>query len=475
MNIVLINVPYLEVYGKLNVGKNSSFPLGLGYIAAVLRQAGYNVNLLDPEPQGMDLINIRAYLLQKRPDMVGLSCATANFKNALAIGAIVKEAIGVTVVLGGVHASALPREILSNFSQFDFLVIGEGEETIVGLAAFLESGYGSLDDIRGIAYRKDKMIKLTAPRPFMSIEKLAELPFPARDLVDISLYRPQAHLDRGKPAASMITSRGCPARCTFCASYLTTGYAFRWRSPESVVREIEDLVYNYRIEHIIFVDDTFTFLEDRAKKICQLILEKGLEIDWYCFARADKVSEELLLAMKQAGCFSLLFGVESGDEDILRNIKKGITPQQSKQALDTANRMGFKTLAGFMFGNPGETPETAKKTLDFAVELNPTIASFNILVPYPGTEVFKTHYRERFKDPATWDSFLPRAVEPVAETEALTNKDLTRWASWAFIRFYALRPWHVLGMLRKIKTWGEIKSYLRGAWGLTQRIWEWRK
>ncbi|MBU1006941.1 MAG: B12-binding domain-containing radical SAM protein, partial [Candidatus Omnitrophica bacterium] len=424
MKIALINVPYLEVYGKLNVGKNSSFPLGLGYIAAVLRQAGHDVSLFDPEPEGMDMDGIKEYLLRNKPDIVGLSCATANFKNALSIGAVVKEVTNAVVVLGGVHASALPREILSNFSQFDFLVIGEGEETITELAKSLETGSADIKNIKGIAYKKEGTVIITEPRPFMSPEKMEKLPFPARDLVNLKLYRPQVHLNRGKLAATMLTSRGCPAKCTFCASYLTTGYAFRWRSPESVVNEIETLVREYGVEHIVFVDDTFTFLKDRAIKICDLILRKGLKIDWYCFARVDKVSEELLTVMKKAGCFSLLFGIESGDEKVLKNIKKGITPDQAKQALAIANKMGFKTLAGFMFGNPGETHETAKKTLDLAVKTSPTIASFNILVPYPGTEVFETHYKDKFKDPETWNKFLPRAVEPVAETEDLTKEDL---------------------------------------------------
>jgi radical SAM superfamily enzyme YgiQ (UPF0313 family) len=473
MKFLLVNAPYLDVYGSLNVGRNFSFPLGLGYIAAVLRKAGHKVGLLDPEPQRLDLEGVREVLRRERPDVVGISCATANFKNALKIAGVVKDNIGSVVVLGGVHASALPLEIMENFPQFDFLVIGEGEETIVELADFLQTGRRQLNDIRGIAYRRDGQIRLNLPRPFMSKSKLEQLPHPARDLVDLNNYRPQVHLDRGRKAASMISSRGCPARCTFCASYLTNGFAFRGRSPQRVLAEIEDLVYNYQVRHIIFVDDTFTFDKERVVEICQLILQRGLKIDWHCFARVDRVSEEMLSFMKKAGCFSLLFGVESADEGVLRNIRKGITLKQARQALRIANRLGFKTLVSFIFGNPGDTPQTLKRTIDFAIRLRPTIASFNILVPYPGTEVFRLNYQNKFRDPNSWDTFLPKAVNPISRTAALSPQDLRRWTAWAFSRFYLLRPWQVLRMLMAVRTVGELKSYIRGSLGLCRRLKEW--
>ena len=472
MNVVLINAPYLDIYGSLNVGKNFSFPLGIGYIASVLKQHGHRAWILEPEIYQMSQDEVIAYLKGKSADIVGITCATANFKGAQQLAKVIKERLGIFIVIGGVHASSLPEQVISNYPQFDAVVVGEGEFTMLEICRELENGSKDFSSVKGVLFRKNGAIVKTETRPF--IQDLDSLPFPARDLVDLNNYRPQVHLDRGKKSATVITSRGCPAQCTFCASFKTLGFAFRAHSPEYIVSEIEHLVNNYGVEHIIFVDDTFTVKHERVKRVCELIIEKGIKIDWYCFARVHPLSKELLVLMKKAGCFSLLFGVESSNPEILKNIKKGISTEQVKNAFKLGNELGFKTIGTFIFGLPGDTRETILNTIDFAIELKPVIASFNRLVPFPGTEIYETYYKEKFKDGKYWDYFVPKAAIPVAEVSGMSTKELQELTNQAYNRFY-LRISQMFRIIFSIKTFGEFKAYTRGAYGLLRRMLQWKK
>ncbi len=470
MRILLINTPYLSVYGKLNVGHNYTFPLGLGYIAAVLRQAGHTVFFLDPEPLGMGFEKIGKYIAEKKPSLIGLTTATPNFKCAVQIADLCRlHASQAQIVLGGIHASARKEKILENYTQFDVLVVGEGEVTILELCSAIESG-GAFKDIAGIIYRNQNgEICITSPRPFL--RNVDSLPMPARDLVDLNQYRLQVHLDIGVKSATLLTSRGCPFQCTFCASHLTMGRGFRPHSPAYVLKEIKTLVEQYGVKLISIVDDTFTVDKKRVRAICSLLLEHRIKVKWFCFARVDTIDKELLKLMKRAGCISLLFGVESADETVLQNIKKKIKPDQARRALAISNQLGFKTLASFMFGNPGDNKLTMKKTIDFAIEISPTIASFNRLVPYPGTEIYDKYF-DADSEP-DWGNFVPKGENIVISDHNLTKENLQNYTIEAFIRFY-LRPGQILRILRNIRSFSELKVYTRGAYGLLRQILVWR-
>jgi len=473
MNIVLINAPYLDIYGSLNVGHNYSFPLGLGYVASYLKRENHNVWIYEPEIYNAGADEIVDFLQEKKADIVGLSCATANFYGAVKIAELVKDKLKIPVVLGGVHASSLPEETLNNYSCIDFIIVGEGEEAMAELLRFLSAGRDDFGLIKGLYSKKDGRVVAGEVRPYM--EDLDSLPFPARELVNLDNYRPQVHLDRGKRSATMITSRGCPGRCVFCASFKTLGYRFRAHSAEYVLKEIGHLVNDYGVNHIIFVDDTFTINRQRVIDICRGIKENNYKIDWYCFARVNTVDEELLRIMKDAGCFSLLFGIESGNQQILNNIHKGITLAQARQALKLVNKIGFKSVASFIFGSPGETNETIRETIDFAKELNPTIASFNRLIPYPGTDVYDRYYKNVYSEGnVNWSHFIPKGEVPLARLDGLKEEDIQDYSNRAFLEFY-LRPGQVARLLLSIKTWGELKAYLRGGFGLARRMIQWNR
>jgi len=470
--VLLMNSPYLDVYGKMNVGANHTFPLGLGYVASVLREAGFPVNFFDPEPLQMDWDAIAQHIREEAPQIIGITCATSNFKGALRLARLARENTDATVVFGGVHVTALPEYTLMTYPDIDVIVIGEGEITMPEFCRAVAQGDNDWSKIDGIAYRQDEKIVRTALRA--QIENLDILPMPARDLVDYSLYRLQVDKSRGSTSATMVTSRGCPAKCTFCAVGVTMGHGFRVHSPEYVVSEINYLQERYGVEHIVFVDDEFTVGRKRAETLCQEFLDKKLKFQWHCFSRVNDVTPGLLKLMKEAGSTSVLYGIETGDEDILKLMKKGSSLGAARRAVKEAMKIGMKTQCGFIIGNFGDTHETIKKTVNFACELNPTIASFNIMVPFPGTEDWNRMLDLIPEELTNWDNFVPKAVTPIIQLEGLSRQELQRHIYKAYIRFYG-RPSQIWRMIKFISSPGEFWAYVRGAFGLVRQIIDWRK
>ncbi len=472
MKALFIKAPYRDVYGPIKLAAGNYFLLGLGYIAAFLRENGYTVTILDPEAQGISYPLLISKIKAYNPDLIGISATTPDFSNALKITGLIRKDIDAFVVLGGIHASSLPEYILQRYpDKFDALCIGEGEITTLEICRFLQGKIKSLSDIKGICFRNGGTITRTAPRPF--IQDLDSLPFPARELVDLRLYRPNAFNFRKGKTATIITSRGCPYRCTFCASKLTLGGRFRARSADNVLKEIQHLAKQYGVNHILIQDDTFTFDVERAKIICRKIIDTGLQIEWFAFSQVAKIDGELLSLMKRAGCYSIGFGIESADETVLRNIRKAATVEQCRLAIETAKKYNLKTQAYFIFGNKGDTKETVEKTIKFACALSPTFAFFNKLIPYPGTEIFKEHFGETYKD-IVWENFVPYGVNAACSTQNFNKRDLQLLAFKANLRFY-FRPSQILAIFKTIRSWDEFKEYLRGALGLILQIISWKR
>jgi len=471
MRACLIKAPYLDIYGAMNVGPNHYFPLGLGYVAAVLRDAGHSVSLLDPEAQGMGAEELRCRLRELVPDIVGISCSTPNFDSARQLAKLAHEELDCPVVLGGAHASAMPEFTAQHYPEFDVVVFGEGEHTMLELCDVLEAGR-CLEDVKGVAYREDGRVVKTDPRPW--IGELDSLPFPARDLVDFGRYRPQANLDRGRRSATLMTSRGCPYHCIYCASFLTLGHKWRAHSLAYVQREIEHLVGTFGVDYLLFQDDTFTLDASRVTQLCRWMIERRLNLKWWCLSRVNTVTRDLLEVMQEAGCCSISYGIEAGDPEIMKGIKKGITLEQCRQALRITNELGIMSQCFFMMGFPADTKETVQKTIDFAKELGPGLASFSTLIPYPGTPVFKEYYEARFEPPASWKGFVAVGATPALPARNLSKKELQRLMFKAYLEFY-LRPRQLWRIVTSVRSPGQFLAYCRGALGMFLQMALWRR
>lgn len=455
MNLLLIEATYN--YGPLKTMIDPHFPLGLGYIAAFMREKGYNVRLI----LGNTPEQIQAELNTFQPQVVGISCMTPTFPEAVSICRTVKENSQAMTVLGGPHVSALRGEILQSQPQVDFVVYGEGEQTFWELCRVLEQG-GDLSGVDGLVYRHSNgQVNINQPRAL--IRDVDSLPFPARDLVDLKLFGVHRYVGMGKRSATIITSRGCPFNCAFCASHLTMGRGYRYRSAANVIAEIDELVQNYGINHIYFEDDTFTVEPNRAKEICQQLLERNYQLTWNCLSRVGNMTEELARLMRRAGCCMVAFGVESGSPEILKKIHKKTTLEQVESAVIACYRAGLRSQCTFILGFPFDTYETMWNALHYAQRLSPTLVIFFCLIPYPGTELFKYlppgQYPQKLAD---WKKFSNFCTE-ISMMPGLSGKRLARIADICHLRFY-LRPRQLYRMLRTLYSMGEIFSFLVCGW-----------
>jgi anaerobic magnesium-protoporphyrin IX monomethyl ester cyclase len=430
LDVLLINPPLSRVVLNMRTGLLMP-PLGLGYLAATLEQAGYQVQLLDMQAEqarGADLVR---YLNEHQPRVVGIGTMVNTFNNGLRVAQIVKQARPAThVIVGGPHATFLPEETLA-CSAVDVLVRYEGEETLVELLQHFESASPALDQIRGIVFRDGDRLIATEARPL--IADLDRLPFPARHLFKWDKY--------GIPIT--ITARGCPSRCVFCAANALYPHPpYRVRSPQLVVDEIEEMVRRYGLQSFFIADDAFTLWPKRALEICDLLIARGLNtVKWLCEARVDTMTPEVARKLCEAGCIEVQYGVETGNPEIMKLIRKGIKLEQVQEVVAYSQALGLNVVCSFIIGFPWDTHETVQQTLAFGHQLMQLGAplkdggrsgrgrvgsGFAPLTPLPGTYVYE-HAAElgiRFvtKD---WDRYT--FAEPVIETQHLTAAELRNY------------------------------------------------
>jgi len=391
MKILLIHPSNFEVYKniaksniKLDKKSAKNPPIGLSYVAAVLKQKGYDVKILDAELHNYTHAQTVNEIKKFNPDII---CSTVTTPLISTVSEFCKAAKefnkNIITILGGPHISALPEDCIKP-QCFDFGVVSEGEYTILELVEELEKGGNDFSKIKGLVYKKNGSQVVNERREL--IENLDELPFPARELLDVKKY---LNLFNGKPYTIVISSRGCPGQCIFCDSCVTFGRRTRFRSPNNVVDELEEIKNRFRLDYVTFCDDTFTLNKNRTIEICREILRRKLDTQFYCSSRVDTIDEDRLGWLKKAGCDTITFGVESGDQRILGVIKKGTTLDQARKAIELTKKHGIKTHASYVLGIPGETLETINKTIKFAHELDTDLAQFTIATPFPGTELWE--------------------------------------------------------------------------------------
>jgi len=404
MRVLLINPFY-------PISETPSPPLGLAYLAAALSEAGIEVKVLDLVVFPYSRAMLQNVLAQFQPQITGLTAVSMTFNFAVGVIKDIKQLYPeMLTVMGGPHVSFCARETLQQFPELDIVVLGEGEQTVVELSRAVENGR-RWEGVNGIAYRSGSDIHYTAERTL--IADLDALPVPARHLLPLGRYRAL-----GMPV-SLTTSRGCPFKCIFCVGRKMVGSRVRYRSPVKVVDELEYL-NTLHFHQINIADDLFTADKNHCQGVCDEIIKRGLTLNWTSFARVDTVSEEVLTRMKAAGCTAVSFGVESGNPQILKTIKKGITREQVVSAVNMCRRAGITPFASFILGLPGETPQTLQETLDFGEQLKDLGLSFgfHLLAPFPGTEI-RTNSRQYGINILTDDWSQYHANRAIVETASV--------------------------------------------------------
>ncbi len=449
MRTLLISPKYSEDVSSLSrILKSKIPPIGLAYIAAALEKAKHKVKIVDAEAEDMGKDDLQQVAKDYNPELVGISVTTWTFRKGKEIARYIKKALpDVPIVVGGPHLASFPVETME-YKEFDFGVIGEGEITICELVDRLENQI-DFSDVEGIAYRKDGGVIVTKPREY--IKNLDELSIPAWHLLPINKYKDI--LTRRNHFASIISSRGCPFNCTYCDPDGRFGRWFRTRSPENIMQEMELLYNEYGIHEICFYDDTFTANKERILELCNKLINRDLDIIWECRTRVDCIDEELIKKMSAAGCYRIRFGIESGNEEILKVLKKRITKKQTTQAFKWTKNEGIETLAYFMLGSPEENEETLQNTIDFALELKPDYVLFSPTRTIgQGSELFKWAAEKGYTDADYWKRFVKGEnldPFPYLETELLSKEVVLKYTRLAYHKFY-FRPSFIFKTFSKV-------------------------
>jgi len=451
LKVALINPAQLAKYPQP--------PMGLALISAVLEREGYQVTVLDANMLGFQPEDIVPLVTDA--DVVGLTAMTPTVGTAISIAHHLKQANpNLTIILGGVHATLLPEETLATAPEIDIIVRGEGEETIIDLLRALEFKQ-PWDKVPGISYRKNDKMVSTQERS-ISVD-LDSLPFLAYHLLPWRRYKPHPPHGRALPFATIITSRGCPYKCSYCSKPIF-GNNFRGQSPQRVVDEVGYYVERFGIKELAFYDDVFTLDKNRACAIADELLKRGIKVCWTCETRVNLVDKELLCHIKQAGCYAIAYGIESASPDMLNILNKDITLEQVAEAVRIAQEVGLQTIGYFMIGSPGETPETIAQTIQFAKELELNFAQFAVTTPFPGTELYNL-YLENSRHDISWENFVYEgagsSITPVFETSLLSRSDLQYWTRRAYKEFY-LRPSYLWQQIRQITSIRDLKVYTKG-------------
>lgn len=469
MNCFLIVPAWIpeDIFSAKTAGNQINYwqPLGMLYIASSLMKAGHEVRFLN----GAFMTNpeILKEVEKERPEFVGLYSTTFGWKKAKKAARAIKEIDkNIFICVGGPYPIAVQEKCLEDCEWLDVVVTGEGEFILLEILERLSEGRG-MEGVEGVVYREEGVIKKNPPRPL--VVDLDSLPFPARELLEDAVsYIPPPATYKRKPVAVMMTSRGCDRRCLFCFQIdkeRKTG--IRYRSVENVIEEIE-LCLKQGYREIKFIDDTLAANYDRAMQICEEIKARRLDFTWFASACVSQVDRPLLKAFKEAGCWAILFGAESGVQKNLNAIKKGITLDQTRRAVKTAKEVGLKVLTPFLFGIPGQTFEDGLKTIEFACEIDPDVANFHALTPFPGTELYDNidKYGTISEDLSDF-TYQGAAFIPYT----MTREEIWKLRQMAFKKFYS-RPKYIIGRILRMRTVDDLKASIKGAKSL---FWLWAK
>jgi radical SAM superfamily enzyme YgiQ (UPF0313 family) len=380
-------------------------PLGVLYIAALLKEHGIDVSVIDADIEGLTVDEMAARILSTEPDLVGFSLMTPQLIPALQTSVRLKEARSdLIIVLGGAHLDSTHDDVFSMADCFDFAVNGEGEIALLEVVQNIQR-YGRenlakcLAGVGNVIYRDESGRVVRNPSlPFLP--RLDDLPSVDYDMIDINKYTIPTMA--GDYVISMMLSRGCPFKCTFCDAPTTMGKKLRFWSMERIIHDIRHLTEKYGCTNFVFKDSTFTANKKWADQFCDALIQSGLKIKWRCNTRVNLVPPPLLQKMAQAGCYVINFGVESGHPTILKNIEKETKIEDVYDAHRRCRKLGIRTYATFLVGSPGETEETVRATITVAKGIRPNLAMFFVATAYPGTPLYDQAVAQGMVEPRWW-------------------------------------------------------------------------
>lgn len=470
MKTLIVNPPVIEGFERSgrwpskSTGGGFQEPLFLAYAAAVLEKEKLEVDLIDCRPDYLSLSDLKKKVT-KDTGLIVLQTSTPSINLDLKTAKGLKRSFSkVKIALIGPHVSVFDKEILRENLFVDYILRGEYEYVLRDLVkAIVEKK--SLREVKGLSFREGK--KIIRNKDADLIKDIDKLPNPARHFLSNEKYYEPLFI--GRPTLRLITSRGCPFRCTFCLwPQVMYGRKARYRRIDRVVKEIKELKNKYKIKEFYFDDDTFTLTEERVIKLCKALIREKINLPWDCLGRVNMVTEKMLFWMKKAGCILIRYGVESGNQEILDRCKKGIRVGDIKKAFKLTHKIGIKTHATVMFGLPGETEETIKETINFVLKIDPSYVQFAIATPYPGTEYYKEAKSKGWIIAKKWEDYDPIGKSMVSYP-GLSDEKINRAIRKAYKRFY-FRPKYIFERAVKAKSISELGQLIKAGSSLFRRI-----
>ena len=468
MRVLLVNPDFaIERYMGKHFGSMGWVmpPMGVLYLAAQLEREGIDVRVYDAQVEQRALAEV---LAEFRPQIVGITCATALVESSFAAARLVKAHDPTTlVVVGGVHPTVRPDEML-RCDEVDIAVRGEGLISQGEIARAVE-GDGDFSQIRGISFRCDGEIVHNPSRPLE--QDVDSFPFPARHLVPMDVYRMSPDLSIRRPYDIVFGAFGCPFDCVFCAAQVVMGGSFRMRSVGNIMEEIDLVVRDYRPRSLLMGDDNFVISTERTAEFCATFRARGYHrtLPWQIATRVDSVDREILQNLADAGCYLVSFGIESAVPRLLDTVEKGARPEQAEAAVRWAKEAGLKVRATFILGLPGETREESLETIAFAKRLPLDQVRFALATPYPGTKLWEIALEEGSLRVDDWIELSSmggyREGDIVYVPEGRDSEELKKLQRMANFSFY-FRPRIMMGFARRMRSLDEFREYARGAWGL---------
>ena len=477
VDIVLVNPPTpdgeLWIRTQHRVGRrtreNMVWPqVSLAQMAALLHPE-HKVAIIDANAERMSWPEFAKKLDELNPKYYMTQVTAPTLENDM-YGCFLAKARGAKTIAFGTHVTPIPRETMRPFPALDFILLGEPDLTIRDLLDHLEGkidqrpaniqklfddhdptykpslrndGMVDMRGIKGLVWRCDDEIMINLTRPF--IKNLSDMPHPLHHLLPLQQYR--MPMIKG-PFTFIVTSRGCPAGCTYCIKHVSYQYSTRVRSPEDIIEELW-ILKNLGMNNIHMYADLFTINRDQVVGLCELMIKEEINIKWTCNSRVDYVDEEMLRLMSKAGCWLISWGIESGNEQILKHARKGAYPDKAERALRWARQAGIKNWGYFIIGLPGETEETIQETIEFSKKLPLDIALFHVAAPYPGTPFFFEVVENGWFRPGTRWEQVDMDKGTVLDYPELSAEQLLYWQRRAF-REWALRPGPVLTYLKML-------------------------
>jgi radical SAM superfamily enzyme YgiQ (UPF0313 family) len=453
MRVLLVNPPpppeqrvsrgLMGGFGMV-VGEGLCYPpLDLLYVAAILEAEGHEVGVVDAEATGLAPEAVLEGLGSPPPALVGLTTSSATLALDLALADRIKSRLPEAVVfVTGSQGSKVPDLAMAH-SRIDAVVRGEPERTVAEMADALRGGLDPLA-VAGLSVRRGDELEHNPDRPLLKGDALDALPFPARHLLPVDSYGIPTMQG---PMTTVQSSRGCPINCTYCGYVVAQGIPWRGRSARNVFDELREVVERHGVHNVVFRDPLFAYDRERVLELCSLLEAARLPLGWQCETAIKTLDDELLGAMARAGCVSVSFGVESGNDELQKKYSRGKikTHEHARDVVDSCRRHGIATRAFFMIGFPEETPEMARETVDLAILLDPDSVQFTAVTPYPDTRLYKQAREGREED---FDYSRFSGTTPVGVAQAMDDEQVSANIRRAYRRFY-LRPSRILRELRR--------------------------